>query len=83
MGEKRHRRDVYLNSSAPIGHFMQAVRQFWFFCLDKRVVECPSVELFEAMDCIFEVRYDLKLEYRYKKNLCEVTFGDINGNSLL
>lgn len=52
---------------------MQAVRQFWFFCLDKWVIECPSVELFEAMDCIFEVRYDLKFEYN--KNFYEVTFG--------
>lgn len=60
---------------------MQAVRQFWFFCLDKWVIECPSVELFEAMDCIFEVRYDLKFEYN--NHLSEVTFRDINVNCLL
>lgn len=51
---------MHLNSSAPIFQFMQAIRQFWFFCLDKWVIECPAVELFEAMDCIFEVCYDLK-----------------------
>lgn len=52
--------EVHLNSSAPIGQFMQAVRQFGLFSLDERVIECPAVELFEAMDCIFEVCYDLK-----------------------
>lgn len=39
---------------------MQAVRQFRSFCLDKWVIECSAVELFEAMDCIFEVCYNLK-----------------------
>lgn len=43
---------------------MQAVGQFGFFRLDKWVIECPSVELFEAMDCIFEVCYDLTFEYK-------------------
>lgn len=75
-GGKRHSREVYLNSSAPIGHFMQTVRQFWYFCLDKWVIKCPSVELFEAMDCVFEVCYDLKFEYN--KNLYDIIFGDIN-----
>lgn len=60
---------------------MQAVRQFGFFCLDKWVIKCPSVELFEAMDRIFEVRYDLKFEYN--KNLYEVSFGDIKRYCLL
>lgn len=76
FGGKWHSREVYLNSSAPIGHFMQAVRQFWYFCLDKWVIECPSVELFEAMDCVFEVRYDLKFEYN--KNIYGIILGNIN-----
>lgn len=57
---------------------MQAVRELCFFCLDEWVIKCPAVELFEAMDCIFEVCYDLKCE----KYLYEVTFGDININCL-
>ena len=60
---------------------MQAVGKFLFFCLDKWVIKSPSVELFEAMDCIFIVRYDLKFEYN--KNLYEVTFEDINVNCFL
>lgn len=58
-GENRNA-EMHLNPSAPIGQFMQAIRQFGFFYLDKWVIECPAVELFEAMDCIFEVCYDLK-----------------------
>lgn len=46
---------LYLNSSVSIGQLMQAVRQFRSFCLDKWVIECSALELFEAMDCIFEV----------------------------
>lgn len=78
LGGKRESREVYLNSSAPIGQFMQAVRKFGIFCLDKWVIECPAVELFEAMDCIFEVCYDLK--FGDNQHLHEVTFGDLNIN---
>jgi hypothetical protein len=39
---------------------MQAVRQFGFLPLHKRVVKCSAMKLLEAMDCVFEIRYDLK-----------------------
>lgn len=39
---------------------MQAVRQFGFLALHKWVVERSAMKLFETMDCVFEIRDDLK-----------------------
>ena len=50
----------YLNSSGAAGQLMQTVWEFGFFRLDKRVIECSGVELFEAMNCVFEVCYNLE-----------------------
>ena len=51
---------LYLDPGVAIGQFMQAVRQFGFLPLHKRVVKCSAMKLLEAMDCVFEIRYDLK-----------------------
>ncbi len=65
---------LHLNSSVSIGQLVQTVRQFGFFHLDKWVIKCSAVELFEAMDCIFEVCYDLKEEDTQYTIACKALF---------